>query len=291
MKSFFLSLALSIQFSTFSLLRAFMKDTTPVTTVLMYVEVLKLIFCACMMGKGRLFEKTHLIIVPATCFVMMNIVSYLVVAHVPATLYVMMMQLKIPLTYTCSYCVFKEELKAYQTLAVIFICICCMNISLKGELSNTDLLYYAGMLFEILLSSLCSVYMQIMFEASKNDIWTRNVELSMLSLPVYIGINSYSHYAWTCTSVGYLFAFLGAFGGILVALTLLHCGAVAKTISAACSVIIVTVAEHVLTKTMPGIHLISFYIICILSVLLYSIDTIKKLFEDSTQNIPLLSDV
>ena len=41
-----ISVLLSLQFSSFSLLRSFLKDSTPICTILLYSEVIKFFVCS-----------------------------------------------------------------------------------------------------------------------------------------------------------------------------------------------------------------------------------------------------
>ena len=291
------SVGLCLQYAAFSLCRSILHDTTPVYTVLFYVELLKLVVSLFMARRqlDKFCARPLAILVPVLCFMLMNIVSYIVVANVPATVYVMVMQLKLPATYVCSYFALSNKMTLHQTFAVAFICISCANIAQKNPIGNHQVgsIYILGMLFETVLSALSSVYMQKVFENNLETLWIRNVELSVCSLPAYAAVILYNDYPWRCTDIGYLFSCLGAVGGILVALTLIYTDAVAKTISSSVSVLLVTLCEHAIYREVPSVAFASFFTVTLLSVLLYS----SSAFEQGDvakyakfQELPLLQE-
>ena len=292
------SSGLCLQYALFSLLRSALHDDTPVYTVLLYVELLKGAVSLFMARRllDRVCARPLPILAPVACFMLMNIVSYNVISHVPATVYVMVMQLKLPATYACSYVALSKQLTIHQTIAVAFICISCANISQKSPIDNSRIepLYILGMLLETVCSALSSVYMQKVFANDLANLWIRNVELSACSLPAYAALIAYHDHPWTCTPVGYLFACLGAAGGVLVALTLIHGDAVEKTISSSVSVLLVALCEHAMHRKAPSVSSASFYSICLLSVLLYASHRTERRSADRDsdlrQDAPLLEE-
>ena len=124
------SVLLLIQFSAFSLVRSVLNDDTPTPTVLLYVEIIK--FCISIVCakniRTNIFKRPLAIFVPTICFVCMNIVSYGVIAHISATTYVMMMQLKIPMTCIVSFIVLKSRYSWNQLFCIFLICLSCVNI-------------------------------------------------------------------------------------------------------------------------------------------------------------------
>ena len=292
-----ISCLLLLQFSSFSLIRSTIKDNTPTSTVLLYVEIIK--FCiSTICAKNRrenLCQRPFAILVPASCFICMNIVSYYVVSEISATTYVMLMQLKIPMTCLVSFFILKSTYARNQIFCIFLICLSCMNICYnKKEIKNDYSLNFittGGCILEVFLSALCSVYMQKMFDNNMDLLWIRNMELSFLSILFYISVILYNDYPFQCSFVGYVFSALGACGGILVALTLIYCGAVEKTIASSMAIVVVAIAEHVIYNQYPKITNVSFYFICFASVLMYHSEKLLNK-RDSEKHIgtPLLSE-
>lgn len=286
------SFCLCMQFASFSLLRSMLHDTTPVCTVLFYVELLKFAVSLCMM-RGQLkgcFSRPFHICAPILIYTIMNMVSYIVIAHIPASTYVMLLQLKLPMTCIVSCLSLSQRKGVQQTIAILLVCISCANIVNKNSIDNSriDPIYVLGTLLECALSAISSVYMQIVFENDIKNLWIRNLEFSFLSLPIYTSIILFNDYPWTCTRIGYMFSGLGALGGILVALSLIFTDAIEKTLSSSLSIIVVTISEHVIYRKVPSFVSISFYAICLLSVLLYSSNTLCEAKSDEAYK-PLIA--
>ena len=88
--------------------------------------------------------------------------------------------------------------------------------------------------------------MQYIFYHDEYIVWVRNVQLATLSSLLYAVI-SISQHATLCPSTSsMMFSSVAAAGGVLVALTLFHAGAIEKTISTACSMAITVLLENVL---------------------------------------------
>lgn len=290
--SIVVSILLCLQFSSFTLLRSYFVDDTPTTTVLLHVEILKCVvsFVCSLKRLQHMFTRPCAIAVPASCFIVMNIVSYWVVADISATTYVMLLQLKIPMTCFLSYMILQSYYSHTQLFAIFLICISCVNICNKSEVKNSvlELWHVGGMLLEVILSALCSVYMQRMFDSDVSKLWLRNLELSMLSIPFYVATTFYHNASFQCSLLGYGFALLGGIGGILVGLMLTYCGAVEKTLVSAISLVVVTIVEHILYARTPKLSHLSFYTICIASVMFYSWD--KLILNKNEATKPLLGE-
>lgn len=273
--SFVVSSLLSLQFSTFAILRSRMSDATCTPCVLLWSEVIKAGISAIAAGEQvkHLFQNPGAILAPATCFAIMNVISFWCIAHVSASLYIMMMQLKLPWTLFTSWMVLGRRFTAPQIIAVFLITITCVNIMNAKKMARATMDDYRpiiGMVVETLLSSLCSVYMQKVFGSSFDAMWVRTLELALLSMPVYVILILYQECAWFPSPMGVIFSCFASAGGILVALSLVYCGAMAKTIVTSSSIVTVTITEHILQQSVPNLSHTSFYVICVLSVVLYS---------------------
>ena len=268
---------LCLQFSTFSLLRSILKDTTPICTILLYSEVIKLIICCFFVNdiKSKIFTE-KIIIVPTFLFIIMNIISYNVISEISATSYVTLMQLKLPATCILSYFTLQQNFTCQKVFSIFLIFICSVNICKEKQVTNQ----YIGnknilfSLLEVILSSICGVYLQKIFRG-KDHIWIRNLELCIFSIPVYIILVHNNESTFITTHTGLIFSVIAASGGILVALSLLHCGAVGKTLVSSVSLVLVTIIEHVLYKKIPRFNTITFYTIIISSIFYYNHDLIK----------------
>ena len=215
----------------------------------------------------------------------MNLISYWTITVVSASYYTVMMQLKILWTILLTYIILGKIYSFPQYISVIIICICCMNISLKEQTitNDTGLLALAGLIAETVLSCLCAVYMQKIFKNSFDELWIRNAQMSFFSILFYIFVIVYFDLTFIPTKVGILFSFLGAFGGILVALSLFYCGALTKVISTSSSIVLTTICENIIRKEGLKFTVTCFYTIVSLSVLLYATENIKTKVRGSEE--------
>ena len=269
---------LCLQFSSFSLLRSLLKDTTPICTILLYSEVMKLIVCSFFTKniKSNIFTE-KMILIPAAIFVVMNIVSYTLLCEISATMYVMLMQLKLPTTCLFSYLTLNKSFSNSKFFSVVLIFLCSINIC-KSKQVTTQYINFRQLCFalsEVLLSSFCSVYLQKIFK-DKQHLWVRNIELCFISIPFYGALIYYNDNTFLTTYVGIMFSTLASSGGILVALSLLYCGAVGKTLVSSCSLVVVTTTEHILYNTVPSFSTFTFYVISVISLIYYNYDTIES---------------
>tara|TARA_B100001989_G_C24546327_1_gene471045 strand:+ start:1712 stop:2464 length:753 start_codon:yes stop_codon:yes gene_type:complete len=235
--------------------------------------------------------KEKMIILPALMFIVMNIVSYNLVSEISATTYVMLMQLKLPATCIISYLTLQKKFTNQKIFSVFLVCICSINICNEKQVTKhyitiTNIIFA---LSEVILSSICSIYLQKIFR-EKQTIWIRNVELCIFSIPFYIFIIFHSENTFVTTRTGLLFSLLASCGGILVALSLLYCGAVGKTLVSSASLVMVTTVEHILYQTIPKFYLITFYIISTTSLIYYNHDIFE--FDESKVAVsrPLLGE-
>lgn len=277
-----ISIVLCLQNAVFAILRSNMKDTTPIPTVLIYVETLKLFFSCFMIRKNikDTFKGVHYILPSLTCFIIMNLISYWSITVVSASYYTVMMQMKLLWTVLFSYIILGTKYTLPQCSSVAIVCICCVNIAMKENSAatskTTSYLATACIVLETVLSCLCSIYMQKIFDSCYNKLWIRNAQMSFFSILFYGSIIVYFDYRTIPTSVGILFSFLGALGGVLVALSLFYCGALPKVLSTSFSIVFITACETFYKKETPKFTIISFYIIASLSVLIYSYKSIGK---------------
>lgn len=269
---------LCLQFSSFSLLRSFLKDTTPICTVLLYSEVIKLVVCSFFakdISSNICTEK--MILIPAAIFIVMNIVSYTLLCEISATTYVMLMQLKLPTTCIVSYLTINKKFSHGKIFSVLLICLSSLNICKSKQVTKQYItfrqIFFA--LSEVLLSSFCSVYLQKIFK-DKQHIWVRNIEFCFISIPFYLSLIYYNESTLSVTYIGIIFSTLASLGGILVALSLLYCGAVGKTLVSSCSLVVVTTIEHILYNTTPSFSTFTFYLISVISLIYYNYDTIES---------------
>lgn len=268
-----LSLALCLLTSGFCIFRSYITQATCTPLILLYSELLKGFVSALFVirsGDIRICSNVKPIVPPAVCFIVQNMVSFWTITQVPASVYVMFMQLKLLWTMLCSRIILHKSINTVQMICALFITISCVNIVQKNNFhKHINTLAVIGLLVETLLSALSSIYIQRMFDSSTHLMWLRNVELSLLSLPIYIGLMWNDSCSVFPTNLEVYFAVLAAMNGILVALVLTHCGATEKTLITSCAIVLTACVEHFIYQKLPSLNNASFYAICALSVFLF----------------------
>jgi len=295
------SVLLCLQFSIFSLTRSRIEDDTNVMLVMLLAECGKLCFSLAMTVRGgsapRLFQTPAVMLVPCAAFAAMNVISYWVVQHSSAAVYAMTMQLKLPITMLLSTCTVRAKYSVPQVFAVLCICISSSNV-LCSKLSSagvTESLAMYGMLVEVLCSATINIYMQHIFNSSVDTMWVRNVELSCGSILLYVCACLQLRVDLSCSFVGGMFALCAMLGGILVAFSIVYCGAAMKTLSSSAAILVISVTENILSRSLPSMQIASFYVIGVMSVMLYAFSQLRPtalagpLRDDTSEHAPFIT--
>lgn len=134
--------------------------------------------------------------------------------------------------------------------------------SATGGVSQFSVLVfgYGAVFLEVLLSGFASIYFEKVVKSTTEvvTIWERNLQLSFYSIIIYVCMISYDYNSgdesgallganWSGLTL--LVAFLGAFGGLLVAATLKYADSILKTLSTAGAIVVSTVLGHFLLES------------------------------------------
>jgi len=121
---------------------------------------------------------------------------------------------------------------------------------------STEATFYLGtaaVLIEVTLSGFASIYFEkvIKTDPEQLSIWERNFQLALGSIPVYALFILYDGggdggYFSGWSSVTYTLAFLGAAGGILVALSIKHTDSILKTLATTGAIVLSSLLDHLL---------------------------------------------
>lgn len=182
-------------------------------------------------------------------------------------------QLKILTTAGCSVLVLQTSLSPTKWRALGLLVVGCvlvispsLELQQKQKQSSTSgsvdsafsvlVFGYGAVLLEVLLSGFASIYFEKVVKSTTEvvTIWERNMQLSFYSIIIYVCMISYDcniseapkvlGQNWSGLTV--LVAFLGAFGGLLVAATLKYADSILKTLSTAGAIVVSTVLGHFL---------------------------------------------
>lgn len=269
-------LLLCLQFSVFTIARSTNGDggnyCTPM--ILLLSEVIKGSISAVLCRHrfaDEVFRRPAPLVVPATCFVIMNIVSFWCTSRVPAAVYVIMMQLKLPFTLVMVRVFLCKKISMRQLTSIVIISLCCLNIvveSKEGRWTMPEPTVLAGLVLEPFLSSMSGIFMQTMLQES--NIWVRNFELATISVPMYAFLIVHRECFLYPNPLAMFYILLASSGGILAALMLKGGGALSKNVVTSASLVVVAIIEHVIHNTVPQLSNISFCIICSMAVFTYA---------------------
>jgi drug/metabolite transporter (DMT)-like permease len=277
---------LSLQTSTFIVLRSGLPSDSCNETILMWGELIKLSVAGCVLRviSGSLrsaAERPLAAIFPVLAYTAMNLLSFWALQQLSATLSVSIIQLKLLFTALFSKLILGRDIPFVRKTALVTLSLGVLGIALQKTSAHASskggnhihVLAIAALVMETLVSGLTSVYMQHIFSAGKAAIWTRNVQLAVLSVSLY-GTKALS--TPSCTLVlsdgaGAVMAGVSAFGGLLAALATLYAGAVGKSVAGSSAIVITVCMEHIfVARSWPAASEVIPLLLVVTAVVQYS---------------------
>ena len=275
-----LLLSIALQNAGYTLVRGFSRGALHqqycVLTAQLASELLKLLICllavddvrsAC---RGSLW-KTGLV---ALVYLAMNLISLFALGLIQPSVFALVSQLKLLSTATCGLAVGKRP-SAKRWLS---LCVVTMGVLLAAgtTVSATQPLAYIGVaaaLVEVLLAGAASVaFEMVLKQEAEVGVFSRNVQLSSMTLAIgapALAWESAPFENWTCLAS--IAVVLGAVGGLLVALSLRYCDAVAKALATCLSLVITTSVTSVVNSSADPISLAGCVVAC-LGIVQYALD-------------------
>ena len=196
--------------------------------------------------------------VPAIIYLVMNLLGFVALGHLDAATFSIIAQMKVLTTALFSVLLLHRSLAPRKWRALATLCLGVVLISneavpkpLASGSGDTRMMndYFVGMAAsfgDVLLSGFVSIYFEMVLKskAETYSVWDRNFQLSFWSAMMYAPIMLYDNAAnpfvgWSVATVGC--AFIGALGGILVALSIKHTDSIMKTIATTGSIVLTTV--------------------------------------------------
>jgi solute carrier family 35 (UDP-sugar transporter), member A1/2/3 len=242
-------------------------------------EAMKLVFslCMCMLYKKLNYPVLSSwleVLLPTLCFLVMNMIAFHCTTLVSASVFVVLMQLKLVFTSLLSYVCLGRSNSTPRWFAIAFVALGCVGATRHPVVGIVDMSDFwwgvGGLLLETVISSGCTVYMQCLLQV---DLWMRNVQLAFLSSIAYRVVHSFdprcsNSSMWGVNDV--VLAMLGAFGGIVVAITLRYAGATEKTLSTSMSIVMTSAIDSFITGNPVTIEGGAASLTVVLAVILYS---------------------
>jgi UDP-sugar transporter A1/2/3 len=208
-------------------------------------------------------------LVPAGAYLVMNLLSFFCLQYISASIFITVAQCKTLTTALSSVFILKTSLSKTKWLSLFILVFGSIMVtrqehpqahggspsSLPEESASYQ--FYLGLLallMEISISGLISAYYEKILKGYRSSVWERNLQLAFLSMLMYYGNYQYQHLYDEDLGVLYtivdwdwrihLTSFLGAAGGILVALCMKYLNAVVKCVVLSFSVIVTVFLSH-----------------------------------------------
>jgi len=207
---------------------------------------------------AHLLARSAKMVVPAVLYLAMNVLSFYAIGRIDASTFSIVAQLKILTTGLFAVAVLGRRLHCRKWRALFTLTCGVVLISEqtrpKGASASAGapevplvewLLGMGAVIVEVLMSGFASIYFEKVLKSADEtySVWDRNFQLAFWSLAIYLPMaiydNPFDPFAgWSCIAAAC--AFLGALGGVLVALSIKHTDSVMKTIATTGSIVLTT---------------------------------------------------
>jgi solute carrier family 35 (UDP-sugar transporter), member A1/2/3 len=232
-------------------------------------EIIKIVFSAWMISgslpEGEttysrllyLVKKSRKMFALAAIYGAMNILSFVSLRNIGAGVFTIFAQCKILTTATFSSIILRYKYSWAQwralfslMLGVLLFTSPIWTKSSTVQTGGNVMLGTAAVLIEVTLSGFASIYFEkvIKIDPEKIGIWERNFQLALGSFPIYIifiiannGDEAGFFGGWTF--LAWILAFLGAAGGLLVALSIKYGDSILKTLATTGAIILSSVLD------------------------------------------------
>ncbi|KAJ2889922.1 UDP-galactose transporter Gms1 [Coemansia aciculifera] len=203
-------------------------------------------------------------LIPAGLYTIQNNLQYVAVSLLDAATFQVTYQLKILTTALCSVVLLGTTLGVMRWVSLLILTLGIALVQLpsapvspppsidaegsvgEGEGSSTKLMGLVAVMTACVLSGLAGVYFEKVLKGSRKSVWTRNVQLSLFSLPPALfgvlvidikGVSTsgffYGYTAWTVAAIA-----LQALGGLLVAVVVKYADNILKGFATSISIVI-----------------------------------------------------
>merc|ERR1712166_1533841 len=236
----------------------------------------------------------------AALYGVMNVLNFVAARRLSSSTFTVLVQLKILATAVCSVTMLGRSYSSTRWRAVMLLVLSSILVASRSSLGTTCALcedtaqYTLGIiavLCEVAGSGFASVYFERVVKAtdSGQSIWARNVQLAFYSCFFFVGMKTYESLSTGSSLMGHgwslmvlFLAFLGAMGGILIALTIKYADALAKTMAITGSLGVLTLVDYVvLNEPLSNCNMIG--VGCtMIGVLNYAFDTTEVTPQPTT---------
>jgi len=268
---------LCLQNSLYTVLRRYsqgvLKENYSKHELLLLAEVIKIVFSAWMISKdlpagvtlsqriSYLVETSKKMFVLAGIYGAMNILSFVSLRNISAAMFTIFAQCKIMTTAVFSSIILQRSYSwtKWRALIALMMGVLLFSEPIWGdpvhrkEIEGGNVLVgTVAVITEVTLSGFASIYFEkvIKLDPLKLNIWERNFQLALGSLPVYLifiagdgrGLGLFGGWSW----IAFLLSLLGAAGGLLVALSIKYGDSILKTLATTGAIILSSLLDHYL---------------------------------------------
>ncbi|KAJ1821969.1 UDP-galactose transporter Gms1 [Coemansia sp. RSA 2675] len=194
-------------------------------------------------------------LIPAGLYTIQNNLQYVAVSLLDAATFQVTYQLKILTTALCSVLLLSTSLGTMRWVSLCALTLGIILVQLPASPSagtvvsggaSSKLMGLVSVLTACMLSGLAGVYFEKVLKGSRKSVWTRNVQLSLFSLPPALfgvlvvdgaGVSSLGFFSgytrWTIAAIS-----LQAFGGLLVAVVVKYADNILKGFATSISIVL-----------------------------------------------------
>lgn len=234
----------------------------------------------------------------------MNILSFVSLRNISAGMFTIFSQTKILTTATFSTIMLKRQYSWTKWRALIGLIMGVLlfsepiwnpenptNDDNKNAQDGNAILGILAVLIEVSLSGFASIYFEkvIKMDPLQLGIWERNFQLALGSIPVYLifiagngGGNAGFLQGWS--PIAFLLAFLGAAGGLLVALSIKHGDSILKTLATTGAIVLTGCLDFIFLNGPMSPSMVIAGVMVIISICNYTFDATPKMEKSSSSS-------
>ncbi|KAL1452953.1 hypothetical protein WDU94_007135 [Cyamophila willieti] len=229
-------------------------------------EVFKFVLCLAILAgqqQSKIFAHLEIhfrrsqlgkLFIPAVLFTLQNNLFYMANTNLDSITYQITYQFKIVTTAFFSYVILAKHFSKTQifSLAVLLFGIVLIQIDVSaadlygGRTNNNQLLGFGQVIVASITSGFTNVYLEKIYKSSDDTLLIKNLQLSLLSIPISIG-NILIQDGSTVRERGLFYAYdfpvltlvlFNALGGLIISLVLKHHDNITKIFSTSVSIIL-----------------------------------------------------
>lgn len=238
--------------------------------------------------------------VPSLVYVLQNNLLYLSASNLDAATYQVTYQLKILTTAIFAVVMLRKRLLGTQWLSLlILVCgVGFVQLAQGGEtrvisVQQNRVLGFAAALGACVLSGFAGIFFEMMLKTSDLSVWMRNIQLSLLSLPLSLVMSLVSD-GNAISEKGFFFGYdsfvwflvlLQACGGLIVAVVVKYADNILKGFATSLAIVLSCIVSIYLFSFMLTFQFTFGTVLVITSVFLYGYDPSKSKAIKKTSNI------